>query len=159
VPADEPAKPIPDPPRPFNGRSAAMERSSNPNIWIERELVKSLAFGKLTGAAPRVLLVFFTKRQMVSIKVGKREVWDCANNGALEFTYDEARDRYKLTDHRFTRALDQLITCGFLDVEHAGGQLQRDKSLYRLSDRWRAFDRADFEEKRRPKGRRWPRRR
>ena len=130
-------------------------RTENPNCWIERGLIKSAAFRKLTGAAPRVLLIFFTKRQMRLEGKPGHKGWVQANNGELIFSYGEALDPYKLSAPRFKRALSELVEYGFLDIANPSAQLQKQCTRFALSDRWRRYGEADFQPASMPKGRRW----
>lgn len=140
---------------------AARETERRPRktgpLYVPRELISSPAFLALSGRAPQVLLIFFGKRRIEKLKrPGPRgERYRVLNNGLLVFTYREAGKTYGLSMRVFGRALDQLITHGFLDVHKTGGGMEGDCSLYGLSERWRSYGTADFVERVRPKGRRW----
>ena len=126
-------------------------------LYVPRGLVESRAFVGLTGRAPQVLLIFYSKRRVEKLRrPGARgERFRDTNNGQIIFTYRKAEKDYGLTRRIFTRALDQLIARGFIDVTKAGSGLEGDASLYGLSDRWWAFGTAEFEERARTKGRAW----
>jgi hypothetical protein len=129
---------------------------------LERALFQSKPWLSLTGASTQVYLIFAGKVQKE--KVGRRgkEAWRMTNNGELEFTYLEATGKYGITNPRFTRAIDQLVDRGFIDIAHQGGGLSgecphnRDKARYGLSERWRLWGTRDFKAVPRQKGRRWP---
>ena len=51
----------------------------------------------------------------------------------LEFTYLEAEKKFKMTGLRFTRAIDDLIEKGFIEIVHQGG------SYFKKASRIEAF--------------------
>ncbi len=126
-------------------------------IYVNRALIRSEAFLALTGKAPQVLFIFFTKRRVEKLrrleKHGNR--FRVTNNGELIFTYREAEQKYGMSAGVFRRAIDQLVLVGFLDIEKPGNGLQRDATLYALAERWRRYGEADFEQRERRKGRPW----
>lgn len=125
-------------------------------VYVERSLIKSEALKALGGKSLFVLLQFLGKRQMEKLKRpdsrGKR--WRIKNNGQIVFTYKEAA-ALGISPHAFTRALDQLVEVGLLDIAESGSGLRREVSYYALSDRWQLYGTPRFEERRRPKGRQW----
>ena len=130
-----------------------MAKAKSSVACFEREMLRSKAYTTLTGASPIILAGFYCKRRLQQVKVGKRTTYEVTNNGEIVFTYREAHDIYRLSKPRFTRALDQLIDHGFIDVAVSGAQLWRQCNLYAISERWRLFGTPDFESKPRPKGR------
>ena len=123
-------------------------------IVLEREMVESGAFAQLTGAAPRVLLIYLGKRVIQKQKMGKRKEAVCVNNGRITFGWREAEKKWGMSKGRFGRALDQLVQFGFIDIEHSGGGCEGDASLYAISDRWRDYGKDTFKEKQRPRDKR-----
>lgn len=131
------------------------EKGVKSHAWFERELIESAALGKLTGAAPRVLMIFFTRRQMRNVSKGKEKTWQIGNNGDLIFTYTEAKDTYGLTAPRFKRALAELVQYGFIDITNPSAQIAKEPTRFTLSGRWRRYGEPDFELVTMSKGRRW----
>ena len=122
------------------------KKSKKRKFWLDRKLPKSRAFLSLRRVALLVLVIFHTKCQMVEVKRrGREDDWIIKNNGEIEFTYLEAERKYRISKKSFSKALDQLVEKGFIDVEHAGAAFQGDKSKYSLSDRWRKYGTDDFE--------------
>lgn len=117
------------------------------NVGLPQELIISKVFGLLTGAAPQILLIFYAKRQFTKRKgrSDKRKGnYICTNLDQLTFTYIEAFRDHGIQKARFLRAIEQLVRFGFIDIMHAGGCLQGDASIYRISDRWSKFGTDDF---------------
>ena len=104
--------------------------------WVERELYTSKAFMALRGAAPQALIIFLGKRYMRRSKTGKKNRWICTNRDEIKFSYVEAAKKFGITKARFSRALDDLLAKGFIQVVHKGGGFQQDMSVYAISDKW-----------------------
>ena len=120
-------------------------------IGIERELIKSEAFRSLNGPAIIVLLDFMMKVRKKPVKHHGEKRWMILNNGELQYSYAEAQGK-GITRPRFTRALDDLINHGFIDIAHSGsGGKKGDLSLYSISERWRAYGTDKFIPATRPK--------
>ena len=120
-------------------------------IVIDADLVLSQAFLQLTGAAPKVYLLFLRRRRMVKLGRKGKEKWIIENNGEIVFPYAEAKEKFGITPPRFQRALDQLVEHGFIDITHSGGGMLRDISKYAISTRWMDYGTSKFIEKQRPK--------
>lgn len=136
--------------------SRGKDRKNGP-MYVDRKLIRSRAFLELTGCAAQVYLLFRARAQVVKTKGGpaKRSPWRIVNNGEIIFTYAEAEEDFGIRAKRFTRAIDQLVARGFLDIAHRGGGLEGDASCYALSERWRMYGTVEFVPGERPKGRRW----
>ena len=117
----------------------------NTPVVVERQLIYSPAFLKLTGKSPQVLLVFLGKRQMVRVPVGKRKVWQIANNGQIVFTYAEAKEKYGIGYQAFSRAIGQLVSHGFIDIATPGTGIGGASTLYGISERWRKYGQEGFD--------------
>ena len=103
--------------------------------WVERELFLSKAFWALKGAAPQMLIYIFGKRQRGEIrdhKGNKRTDWINLNRITLPykelenlFTDPVTKQKSGITQPRITRAIDQLLAKGFLEIKN----LMQDKEL------------------------------
>lgn len=123
-------------------------------MYIDPTLLKSEAFRSLPKKAMLVYFDFLGKRQMAKVGGSKRERWEITNNGAIEFTYKEAIGR-GYPQATFMRAIDQLIEKGLLSITKSGRGTYRNKTLFRLDERWRKYGTPDFVKKERPKGTHW----
>lgn len=77
--------------------------------------------------------------------------WHLTNNGEIQFTYLEAKEKWGILGSRFTRAIDDLIRVGLIDIAKTGCGLHKDVTLYAISDRWKKFGTDEFVEMKRPK--------
>jgi len=122
-------------------------------VVIDQELLKSEVFRSLSGTGKTVYFDFRIKCRVKSVKKNMRSRKELVflNNGQIEYCYSEAEKR-GIPRTTFMRALTELINRGFIDVEHSGsGGIKGDKSLYGISDRWRAYGTERFIEAARPK--------
>jgi len=114
-------------------------------------MVKSPAFQSLSGTSKTVLMLFLCRRQYA--RTGRKGKGSCVftNNGEIIFTYQEALNKWGITKPRFTRALDELIEKGFIDINHLGGGMVKDASTYFISKRWEEYGTTQFVNSSRPK--------
>lgn len=124
-------------------------------MFISRAVIKSPSFLSLRiAAACQVYLIFLTKCQWekAQIKPGSRDkAWLLVNNGQIQFSYKEAREHYGISATRFTRAIDELVRVGLIDIAHSGFGLHKDVTLYAISERWQKYGTDEFEHRERPK--------
>jgi hypothetical protein len=118
-------------------------------IVIERELLRSEAFRSLSGTAKTVYFDFRMKITGTHTKPrqGRQKEFIITNNGKIEYCYSEA-EKKGISRPVFVRALRELVEHGLIDREHAGsGGIKGDKSLYAISERWRAWGSDKFKER------------
>ena len=120
-------------------------------VVIDQDVVKSVAWLSLSGVAPQVYTLFLTKRRMEKMKRRGSKEYICTNNRELIFPYREAESNYKITQPRFLRAIDQLIDHGFIDIAKLGRPVAKEPTEYALSERWREYGKAGFQQKKRQK--------
>jgi len=119
----------------------------NTRVWVDRQLIGSPAFLELTGKAPQVLLAFLSKRQFARIPKGssRKKEWELINNKQIVFTYEDAESEYGVGNKTFSRAIDQLISHGFIDIARVGIGIGGYPTLYSISERWRKYGQPDFD--------------
>lgn len=147
---------------PVLSRSDKQEQHRRVRKWnrmfIERDLIMSPAWWALKSAtACRIYLIFRGKCVMEKCfgraAKDRKDAYRIANNGEIEFTYAEAEHKYGIDRQTFCRNRDDLIRVGLIDIASEGQGVHKDKTLYSISDRWRAFGTPDFKEVIRPKRR------
>ena len=111
-------------------------------MFIPKRMHRSPAFRELTASSILVLLEFLSRRQMV--KIGRRGRWVTKNNGEIVLTYAETTAKFGIARSTFRNSIDQLVKLGFIDIDHHGGGLMKDCSLYGISDRWRDYGKEKF---------------
>ena len=120
-------------------------------IVIDRPLISSQPFMKLSGIAPQVLFLFLARRQVQKLGRKGKEKNVIVNNGEIVFPYSEALNKFGITHPRFARALSRLIEFGFIDINHSGGGMVKDITTYYISDRWKSYGTQEFKKMERPK--------
>ena len=123
-------------------------------MFVSRKQITSEAFRDLkTAAACQVFMIFLYKCQWKPIegKPKRSKEYYLANQGEIQFTYDEALEKWGITQKKFTKAIDELVRVGLIDITKSGFGLQKDKSLYAISDRWEKFGTDEFVVKKRQK--------
>jgi len=124
-------------------------------MFISRNVITSKAFLALkTACACQVYLIFLNKCRMEKVQakpMHREKEWQITNNGEIQFTYIEAETRYGIPAGKFTRAIDELIRVGLIDITKTGMGLHKDVTLYAISNRWERFGTAGFVAKKRTK--------
>lgn len=83
--------------------------------------------------------------------MSREKEWRITNNGEIQFTYLEAEKKWGISVGKFTRAIDDLLRVGLIDITKTGLGLHKDESLYAISDRWEKFGTDKFVVMERPK--------
>lgn len=117
-------------------------------MFVSRKVITSKAFLSLkTAAACQVYLIFLTKRVMKEELTG----WVIKNNGEIQFTYNEAQEKWNISNGRFKRAIEMLVEAGFIDIAKTSSGVKKDVTLYAISDRWEKYGSDEFIQTSRPK--------
>jgi hypothetical protein len=124
-------------------------------MFVSRSLITSKAFLSLkTAAACQVTLIFLNKCKWEKVqgKTAKRKApYFLANQGKIQFSYKEAKQKYGMSSGKFTRAIDEVVENGLIDIAKSGLGLHKDVTLYAISDRWLKFGTDEFVIQKRPK--------
>jgi len=124
-------------------------------MFVSRSMIHSKAYFSLrTATACRVIMLFLGKCRWEKAQIKRmrhEKEWIMTNNGEIQFTYKEALEKYNITDGKFTRAIDEVIRVGLIDITKTGCGLHKDITLYAISDRWEKFGTDEFIVKKRPK--------
>ncbi len=113
-------------------------------IVVEQELLKSKAWFSLSGAAPAMYTLFLTKRRYEKAGTRNNKQKVLVNGREITFYYREAQKNYGITQSRFTRAIDQLVDRGFIDIVEPGNGTARIGTKYGISERWRKYGTPEF---------------
>jgi hypothetical protein len=106
-------------------------------VEIDHELMESEVFRSLGSKAMWVLLRFHQKRRWETWKHQGRKMRSFVDNG-LTFPYSEAA-HFGISASGFHNIISTLYERGFIDIEHQGGGVGRDLSLYKLIDLWKQW--------------------
>jgi len=126
-------------------------------IWIEPEMFYSEAWHALgrSASAINTLLRCLQKRKWENQKINRKNVRIYTNDG-FTFPYHEAAGLKIAGTTQYWKNLRKLVEVGFLDPVHQGGwftknEKAKDYSVYKFSDRWRAYGTPDFQKIEMPK--------
>lgn len=122
---------------------------SKNGTYLEYYFLNSDAFKAIRSAHTlRVLIEFYRRRRIhkYSDHKGGRTQTVITNNGEIEFRYDDAIKRLKLSQTTFSRALDELVKLGFIDVTEMSCGLHRQATKYAISERYLKYGTPDFKE-------------
>lgn len=124
-------------------------------MFVSRTMITSRAFLSLkTATACQVFMVFLNKCRWEKAQtrpMRREKEWIITNNGEIQFTYTEAQEKWGIKAGRFTRAIDDLLRVGLIDITKTGCGLHKDVTLYAISDRWKKFGTDEFIIMKRPK--------
>jgi len=113
-------------------------------IVVMSDLIRSEAYSKLSGASHFVYQIFLSKRQLHKNGRAGKSCWIISNNGKIVFPYKEAVKKYHISNCRFARSIDDLISHGFLKITKPGNGLLNQSTLYWLDDMWRNYGTDKF---------------
>jgi hypothetical protein len=114
-----------------------MAKRKKGGIFIERELYQSPAWMSLKRTfSPKLLLLFLDKRIREPQPKGRRGPAKFINLNCIEMTYSELETKYGVSRQTITRALDELLEKGFIEIRHHGGTFRHEKTIYAIVDNW-----------------------
>lgn len=119
------------------------QSNQNRKTWIDNAILTSEAWRSVRGVAPHIFMLFLSKRKMAKRNKRVKADWICININELNFTHDEAK-KAGYTEKEFLLAIRKLIDRGFLDVVQYGGGVEKNKTVYALSNRWMKYGTDEF---------------
>ncbi|MCH8313379.1 MAG: hypothetical protein IID17_10375 [Nitrospinae bacterium] len=125
-----------------------MDINPNHGTYVKKELIYSRAYEGLPSVG-KEMLVLFLLRQPVHQENNKK--WVVTKDADISFPYTVAEKDFGISQPRFTRGLDALMSNGFIRLEYQGGGIKGDCSIYRISQMWRHYGMDKFRVLPRPK--------
>jgi len=117
--------------------------SKSKHIYFERDLITSKAYLSLTGKSAQVLGILFCKRQFSKVRRKGKHNYVIRNNGQIIFTGKEAAEKYGISKYQFSRALDQLVSLGFINVDPEPFNTKH-CNLFTLIENWKYYGTSEF---------------
>ena len=104
-------------------------------IYLYPELLESQAFDRLTKNGHKALLRFMQKRVINTqpsspYRKQSKKVKLCVNNGSIQFSFNEAQNKFRWDRTTFNKLLKQLISLGFIYRNHRGGRFRGDINTF-----------------------------
>jgi len=123
--------------------------------WVERELLASPAWKATTNMEKFVYGLFLIKRTFTKAEKTKKGLNKALpkilNDGKIQFTYKEAKEKYGISSERFSSAIDGLVSKGFIVIARPGAAQKRIPTLFGFSDEWKKYGTKNFSPQKRPK--------
>ena len=136
-------------------REQRFKESRWDRMFVSRAVITSKAFLSLrTATACQVYIIFLSKCRMEKVQarpMSREREWRITNNGEIQFTYKEALEKWGISSNKFTRAMDENVRVGLIDITKSGFGLRKDESRYAISNRWVKFGTDEFIVKKRQK--------
>lgn len=123
--------------------------------FIETKMVLSPAYISLgqrgsceyvSSASSLVLICLLLKRGFSKgrDRKGNEEQYKRSDDNRFTFTYKELTNKpLNLTQPRATRAIDELLAKGFIEIHDPGGLYEKHKAIYGLVDDWKRWRPGD----------------
>jgi hypothetical protein len=131
---------------PIKERLAALGNGSAINNYarVDADMLYSVAFNSLSASDLVVLLRLLQKRKWRTEGRGKKERVIYNNNG-IRFTYKEA-SCFGISAKTFSRAINKLVSLGFISIAHQGGGLGTvtDCTRFNIINDWKQYGTPAF---------------
>lgn len=105
---------------------------------FEIDLAVSLAWLTLNGTCKSILVLCLQKRRLRFIKKGAKVPTLLKEEFTMTYKELEAPP-FNFHREQIRRAFKVLIQRGFIEVVHQGGAYQKDKTIYKYSEKWRLW--------------------
>jgi hypothetical protein len=146
------------------GNSRKKKNGYGKGTFIETNMILSEAFISLgqrgtcptvSSASVQILMMLLAKRQYAKAKRNGKRVRERIDGNKFTLTYEEItsyghridkkenRVKGAITQPRVTRAIDELLAKGFIQIAEYGGAYDKHKSKYSLVDDWMTWKVGD----------------
>lgn len=116
-------------------------------LIMNKDMIRSKAFITLTGPAKQILMELYIRLTVDCHKSGrnKKDVqYYAKNNGNLILRYSEMQKMFGYSPSTISRAIDNLVQNGFVEIARLGHGVQRQEHKFALIKNWQQFGTADF---------------
>ena len=115
------------------GKRPGKQEKTEPFVKLNWELIDSKAWKSLNSHS-------------VQIYIEIKRKFNGRNGNNLSFTYSEAEQL--MARNTFSKAINDLVAHGIIDVVRSGG-LYRQCNIFALSDRWKEYEKKNFDPEKR----------
>ena len=120
----------------------------NDRLILSKRMLRSVPFVRLTGAAKQILLELYTRLKLECIQPRKKHKDNTRfyekNNGKLELSYKSIHDQFRYSTATISKAIDQLVENGFIEIAVLGCGVKRQSHKIALIRNWQDFGTEDF---------------
>jgi hypothetical protein len=119
------------------------------SLVLSKTMLHSKPFIKLTGAAKQILIELRIRLKVDGCKVKKnarrgKNQFFAGNNGELVLTYSGLHNQFEYSTRTISKALDQLINYGFIEIAQLGCGVKRQSHKIALIENWRQYGTPGF---------------
>ena len=135
------------------------DEKSQPTYWVyettvpggkrlvlNKDMIKSKPFIKLTGTAKQILVELYTRIQVdarrpavTRARHNKEQRFVAANNGELQLTYRSITRQFGYAPATISQAIDKLCSYDFIEIAELGCGVRRESHKIALIENWRDY--------------------
>lgn len=120
----------------------------NDRLVLSKTMLHSKAFYSMTGAAKQILIELYIRLRVDNYKPRKRhresERFYAKNNGTLVLTYNGIHKQFGYSTSTISKALDQLVSHGFIEIAELGCGVKRLSHKIALITNWQKYEMPEF---------------
>ena len=120
----------------------------NDRLVLSKKMLHSKAFITMTGAAKQILIELYIRLKVDRYKPRKRyresERFITKNNGKLVLTYNGIHKQFGYSTSTISKALDQLVSHGFIEIAELGCGVKRLSHKIALITNWQKYETPEF---------------
>ncbi len=120
----------------------------NDRLVLSKTMLRSKAFVTLTGAAKQILFELYMRLKLDGYKPKKRYKGDERfyekNNGQLVLTYKGIHKQFGYSTATISKAIDQLVAHGFIEIVELGCGVKRQSHKIALIKKWQEYGTPEF---------------
>lgn len=122
-----------------------MKRKNPKWAKFELSMLYSESFNTLNFPSTRILLYVLQQLKWVnSSRPRDKPNWICENKDEIKLQYSTFKKKpFNMGDKTITRAIDMLLSRGFISVKEQGGMHKGHASTYSYCDKWQDWKDGD----------------
>jgi DNA-binding MarR family transcriptional regulator len=113
-------------------------------FYINKRLIRSKPFIKLTGAAKQILLELYMRLKVNSLGKRNNKRFFAENNGELTLSYKSIHGQFGYSTATISKAIDQLAAKGFISIVELGCGVKRQSHKIALINNWQDYGTENF---------------
>ncbi len=111
---------------------------------LHKEMVYSQAFQSLKLSERKVLDFAMLERRMEKVAVRKQKKKRYEASNEILIPYRQLNDEpFNMANFTITRAIDRLLSLGFISIAEQGGSKQGHATKYKFIDKWKTWKDGD----------------
>ena len=121
----------------------------NDRLVLSKNMLRSKAFVKLTGAAKQILIELYMRLKLDNYKPSKygrrsSQQFFAKNNGKLVLSYKSIHKQFGYSTATISKAIDRLVANGFIEIAELGCGVKRKSHKIALIRNWEQYGTNEF---------------